>query len=59
LLASLRAGIWARGRLDGSAITFGCHGWRHRSFAMAGRFKLPLEAYGHDVSVKHLGLRLT
>jgi hypothetical protein len=58
LLASLLAGIWARSCLDGSARSFGCHGARHRSFAMTGCFKLPLEADWHDVSIAQLGLRL-
>ena len=57
MLVQLRSGVLGGSIMDGSVIAFGCHGGRHRSVAMAERFRLLLVADGHDVSIEHLGLR--
>ena len=59
MLTQLRSSIQGGGMPDGSAIVFGCHGGRHRSVAMAERFRQLLAVDGHEVSIEHLGLQLT
>ena len=58
LVVVLRATDREGGFPHGSVIAFGCHGGRRRSFALAERFRLPLEAHGPEVSLAHLRLRL-
>ena len=59
MLTQLRSKVLGGRIVDGSVIAFGCHGGRHRSVAIAERFRLLLVSGGQDASVEHLGLHLT